>query len=61
MRTLMDGLEILNEYDPYAELAAEHDIIIVGIEPESMKEEDRSALNDLPGWHERKDDWGYFT
>ena len=62
MKTLIEGLEILCKYDPHAEIAADHDLIIVAVDPESMTDEDCQALDGLPGWHERKDkEWGYFT
>lgn len=63
MKTLQAGLAILSKYDPDASICAEHDCIYVQVSDETLTLEDKTALDELGGWHwsEDADCWAMFT
>jgi hypothetical protein len=63
MKTLQAGLAILSKYDPDAAICAEHDCIYVQVSDETLTLADKTALDELGGWHwsEDADCWAMFT
>jgi hypothetical protein len=63
-KAFLDGLRIILEKEPEADLCAEHDIIYVGSE-NSVKlysREERKKLDEMEGWHQTEfKAWGFFT
>jgi hypothetical protein len=54
------SLAILAEYDREAPIAAEHDRIWVGVEPDAVSDEDCHRLGSL-GWWVDDDTWTHFV
>lgn len=44
------GFEIFDKYEGYQEVAAEHDRIFAGPDPEIVSDEDKETLEEI-GWH----------
>jgi len=61
MNRLLEGLKIIEKYEPDFDTCAEHDIIYAGnYSPEKLTLDEKLKMEEL-GWFESEDSWAYFT
>jgi len=60
MNSLIEGLKIIEKYDPNFDTVAEHDIVYAGDDTLPISDEDKKRLDDL-GWFTQEDSWACFV
>ena len=61
MNRILEGLKIIEKYEPDFDTCAEHDTIYAGsYNPGKMTKEEMAEMEKL-GWFESEDSWQHFT
>ena len=61
MNRILEGLKIIEKYEPEFDTCAEHDTLYAGnYAPEKLTDEERVKMEEL-GWFESEDSWKHFT
>ena len=61
MNRILEGLKIIEKYEPDFDTCAEHDIIFAGnYAPELLTEDEKIKMEEL-NWFEQEESWAHFT
>jgi len=61
MNRILEGLKIIEKYEPNFDTACEHDTLYAGnYAPEKLTEDERKKMEEL-GWFEQEESWTHFT